>query len=222
VTTRNEDEILEAIWLAGERDEEPTREAILDSAHGETTDEDLDAAIADALVIESSVSLALTDAGETLAREIVRRHRLAERLLTDVLQVREGAVESSACDFEHFLSPEVTDSICTLLGHPTVCPHGCPIPAGPCCSLLPNEIGPLVRRLADIAPGERVKVVFITSDKEKRLERLGSLGVQPGSVVRLTQRRPSFIIEVDQTTLAIEREVAEGIFVKRWTPGNGR
>ena len=149
MTTTNEDEILEAIWLAGERDERPTRAAILERAHGETGDADLDTVVADALVVESGGSLALTDEGRTLAREIVRRHRLAERLLTDVLQVREGAVESSACDFEHFLTPEVTDSICTLLGHPTVCPHLRPIPAGTCCSLLPSEIGPLVRRLAE-------------------------------------------------------------------------
>jgi hypothetical protein len=65
---------------------------------------------------------------------VIRRHRLAERLFMDVLSIRdEGEIESSACKFEHILSPEVTDRICTLLGHPLACPHGSPIPQGDCC-----------------------------------------------------------------------------------------
>ncbi len=75
-----------------------------------------------------------TDAGEERARSIIRRHRLAERLFMDVLAIRDDAsVESNACTFEHVLSPEVTDRICTFLGHPTTCPHGSPIPPGECC-----------------------------------------------------------------------------------------
>lgn len=76
-----------------------------------------------------------TPAGEERARNIIRRHRLAERLFMDVLSIRdEEEIESSACKFEHILSPDVTDRICTLLGHPGACPHGSPIPTGPCCS----------------------------------------------------------------------------------------
>jgi len=76
-----------------------------------------------------------TPAGETRARNVIRRHRLAERLFMDVLSIRdEQEIESSACKFEHILSPDVTDRICTLLGHPAACPHGSPIPTGPCCA----------------------------------------------------------------------------------------
>jgi putative ABC transport system ATP-binding protein len=75
-----------------------------------------------------------TTAGETRARDVIRRHRLAERLFMDVLSIRdEDEIESSACKFEHILSPEVTDRMCTLLGHPDACPHGSPIPKGQCC-----------------------------------------------------------------------------------------
>ncbi len=75
-----------------------------------------------------------TDQGETRARSVIRRHRLAERLFMDVLFIRDdAAVESNACTFEHILSPEVTDRICTFLGHPKTCPHGSPIPSGDCC-----------------------------------------------------------------------------------------
>jgi Mn-dependent DtxR family transcriptional regulator len=65
---------------------------------------------------------------------VIRRHRLAERLFTDTLSLRDDAqIESNACTFEHILSPEVTEKICTFLGHPRQCPHGSPIPPGPCC-----------------------------------------------------------------------------------------
>jgi DtxR family Mn-dependent transcriptional regulator len=75
-----------------------------------------------------------TSKGEARARDVIRRHRLAERLFMDVLSIRDEAeIESSACKFEHILSPEVTDRMCALLGHPTACPHGSPIPKGPCC-----------------------------------------------------------------------------------------
>lgn len=76
----------------------------------------------------------LTPVGMDRARIVIRRHRLAERLFIDVLSIRdEHEVEESACKFEHILSPEVTDSMCALLGHPTECPHGSPIPPGECC-----------------------------------------------------------------------------------------
>ena len=76
-----------------------------------------------------------TPAGEERARNVIRRHRLAERLFMDVLSIRDEAeIESSACKFEHILSPDVTDRICTLLGHPLACPHGSPIPQGECCA----------------------------------------------------------------------------------------
>lgn len=75
-----------------------------------------------------------TAEGETRARSVIRRHRLAERMFVDVLSIRDAAaVESNACTFEHILSPEVTDRICTFLGHPRTCPHGSPIPRGECC-----------------------------------------------------------------------------------------
>ncbi len=75
-----------------------------------------------------------TQAGEARARDVIRRHRLAERLFRDVLGIHdEDEIEASACKFEHILSPEVTDRMCSLLGHPDACPHGSRIPRGPCC-----------------------------------------------------------------------------------------
>jgi energy-coupling factor transporter ATP-binding protein EcfA2 len=75
-----------------------------------------------------------TAKGQQRARDVIRRHRLAERLFMDVLSIHdEDEIEASACKFEHILSPEVTDRMCSLLGHPKACPHGSPIPRGECC-----------------------------------------------------------------------------------------
>ena len=76
----------------------------------------------------------LTKAGKALADSVVRRHRLAECLFRDTFEIRSNEqIESNACVLEHVLSAEVTESICKFLKHPTQCPHGRPIPRGPCC-----------------------------------------------------------------------------------------
>lgn len=83
---------------------------------------------------DGSVVVELTARGRQRAADIIRRHRLAERLFTDSLALdSELEIEQQACKFEHILSPEATDKICTFLGHPQTCPHGAPIPSGPCC-----------------------------------------------------------------------------------------
>jgi putative ABC transport system ATP-binding protein len=83
---------------------------------------------------DGSMIVDLTAKGRQRAADIIRRHRLAERLFTDSLAMdSETEIEQQACKFEHILSPEATDKICTFLGHPKTCPHGAPIPPGKCC-----------------------------------------------------------------------------------------
>jgi putative ABC transport system ATP-binding protein len=78
--------------------------------------------------------IVFTEKGRKRAEDVIRRHRLAERLFTETFHVHdEKEVAEQACKFEHILSPEATDSICSFLGHPRTCPHGSPIPAGECC-----------------------------------------------------------------------------------------
>jgi putative ABC transport system ATP-binding protein len=75
-----------------------------------------------------------TERGRQRAADIIRRHRLAERLFTETLHMQdEKEIEQQACKFEHILSPEATEKICSFLGHPKTCPHGSPIPPGACC-----------------------------------------------------------------------------------------
>jgi len=83
---------------------------------------------------DGSAIVQLTTHGRKRAADIIRRHRLAERLFTDSLAMdSESEIEQQACKFEHILSSEATDKICAFLGHPRTCPHGSPIPPGPCC-----------------------------------------------------------------------------------------
>jgi len=83
---------------------------------------------------DGSMIVELTSRGRQHAADIIRRHRLAERLFTDSLALdSETEIERQACKFEHILSPAATDKICSFLGHPRTCPHGAPIPPGPCC-----------------------------------------------------------------------------------------
>src|SRR5436189_1508002 len=89
---------------------------------------------------DGSMIVELTPRGRQRAADIIRRHRLAERLFTDSLALdSETEIEQQACKFEHILSPEATDKICAFLGHPRTCPHGAPIPPGQCCGLLKTD-----------------------------------------------------------------------------------
>ena len=103
-------------------------------------------------VSDGSAVVALTPRGRSRAGSIIRRHRLAERLFTDSLAMdSESEIEQQACKFEHILSPGATDKICTFLGHPKTCPHGAPIPPGPCCG------GRIVEEMAEIPDQAAVK-----------------------------------------------------------------
>ena len=156
----------------------------------------------------------LKDRGREIARTVIRNHRLAEMLLMEVFQVGDLEADSSACKFEHILTPEVTDRVCTFLGHPPTCPHGKAIPRGECCRLFGTHIEPLVKPLPQLEVGKSARVVYLTPSFQRRFERLGSFGLAPGGTVRLKQRFPSYVVEVDETTIALDREVGREIFVR--------
>lgn len=91
-----------------------------------------------AMPADGSLVIEFTARGRQRAADIIRRHRLAERLFTETLHMQdESEVEQQACKFEHILSPDATDRICSFLGHPRTCPHGSAIPPGPCCQREP-------------------------------------------------------------------------------------
>lgn len=157
----------------------------------------------------------LSPAGEEIARAVVRRHRLAEMLFSQVMALKDDVANSTACEVEHILSAEVTDSVCTFLGHPPHCPHGKPVPRGRCCEIFQREVSPLVSPLLDLRLGEQARIVFITPKALGSLDRIATLGVVPGASIRLRQKRPSVVLEVGQTTIALDRQIAADVYVRR-------
>src|SRR5258707_4124524 len=150
------DHLLEQIWICGEegkpaqpdllRVEGPARQLPLVGAEPATrllarmADSRLiefngnkNSSIADNPAIAASSEGHLTDAGSRRARDVVRRHRLAERLFTDTFAVEDAETHLQACRFEHIITPDLDQRICTFLGHPKTCPHGNPILPGVCC-----------------------------------------------------------------------------------------
>jgi len=207
-----EDELLEMMWTLRE-DGKLTKDQLLETCQVEGCEEILAALAKSAWISTEPAALTLLPKGEKRARELVRRHRLSLRLFYDLFSL-DGA-EAEACKFEHILSPEVTDSVCTLLGHPPHAPDGKPIPRGECCAMFKQEVKPLVAPLADLVPGETAKIVFITPGSHSRLDRLSAMGVVPGSQVKLHQKKPSYVIQLGETMIAVDKEITKEIFVKK-------
>lgn len=215
--TRRAEEILEHVWTEREAGRDAAAGILAASASEHAPDvraKDLaDLAVSGLLALHDD-RVALTAAGEARARDVVRRHRLTERLFRDVLDLGEGTMEAQACEFEHILSREATDSVCTLLGHPPTCPHGKPIPPGDCCGAFHRTVRPLVTGLQSFDLGATGRIVFIAPKFHDRMDRLAALGVIPGSTIRLHQRSPSYVIEIGETTIALDPEIAGEIYVK--------
>lgn len=214
-------EALEAIWSARELERENIA-SIQEVSKVMLTDE-LVASLRDAELAEvRGENLKLTPKGEDEARQVIRRHRLAERLLHDILNMEVEATEASACEFEHVLADEVTESICTLLGHPRECPHGSPIPEGRCCREAHEVVESLVVPITKLKPGEEGRVAYLSSTSQSRLHKLMAFGISPGMRVKIHQHYPTVVIECEHTQLAMEAEIAADIQVWRSEKGARR
>ncbi|MBN2185280.1 MAG: metal-dependent transcriptional regulator [Candidatus Krumholzibacteriota bacterium] len=211
------DEVLEAVWVIMERKMTADAGAIMErDRRGIVTEEMIDSLVDRGLLTKKGGNYGFTGDGRKKGEKIIRRHRLAERLLADVLDVREEEnLESNACRFEHFLTPEVTDHICILLGHPKTCPHGNPIPPGECCETAQSHVESAVIPLSQLRPGEKGRVLYMTMKDHSRLDRLTSLGLFPGRQIKVHQREPSFVVFLDETQLALDKRIVEDIYIVR-------
>jgi putative ABC transport system ATP-binding protein len=126
------DHALEQMWFLRERAEDLEAPAlrIPDVVRPEPTLEELSRR---GLVLWDGATLAFTEGGERRARDLVRRHRLAECMMARTLHLTDEQIEETACRMEHILDPGVTTAICNYLAHPRRCPHDKPIPLGECC-----------------------------------------------------------------------------------------
>ncbi len=206
------DECLEAIWTCRERGEE-TLDCVIKAVHQGCDRTYFDALAQKGMVRLDEKSIRFTPAGEQAAAEIIRSHRLAERLLVDVLGLAAESYEQVACSFEHEVVPEVTDSICTLLGHPRECPHGRSIPLGKCCKEQRREVTGALMALSEAPIGRELRVAYLRPSHHDRLHLLLSMGINPGVHLRLHQYTPVVIVQVGHSEFALDNDVAKDIYV---------
>ncbi|MFH1729482.1 MAG: metal-dependent transcriptional regulator [Pseudomonadota bacterium] len=161
-------------------------------------------------VEKDEAQVTLTEYGERQARQVIRAHRLAERLIRDVLGLE---YEKGADEFEHTMNIELLDGICTLLGHPRECPHGKPIPEGECCKIFAKQVTSSVISIKELEVGETAKVAYIQVKDDKQMHRLDGLQIRPGADIKLHQKYPTFVVECEGLSIAIDEEVASNIRV---------
>ena len=155
----------------------------------------------------------LTENGQKIASSILRRHRLAERLLTDFLNLDWSEVHDPACKLEHALSPEILKPLEKALGHPKRCPHGNPIPTM-CGGILEEETVTLTE--LDAKTGG--VIVKITEEKAETLKQLTELKLTPGERVKIEEKTVSggsLTVRVGNEICTIEHGVASIIYVKK-------
>lgn len=155
----------------------------------------------------------LTEAGIEAGKSVVRRHRLAERLLKDVLAVGPAHIEEDACRFEHVLQDEVDEKVCILLGHPTHCPHGKPIPKGRCCQRAKADLIKEVRPLCDAKPESEGAVAYLATKDNRQVHKLVAMGILPGANIKVIRQFPSYVFQVGYSQFAVDRPLAEVIYV---------
>ncbi|MBI5663521.1 MAG: FeoA domain-containing protein [Nitrospirae bacterium] len=157
------DEILELLWSLREKGSKSITDVVKGIADNDTSDM-IRKMEKSGYVNVTGSDIEFTDKGEARGRDLTRRHRLAERLFHDVLEV--GMEESV--------------------------------------------------QLKELEVGLKGRIVFIRPSESTRLERLATMGIVPGGIIRLKQKRPSFVLEIDETSLAVDSLIAEEIYVKEY------
>ena len=154
----------------------------------------------------------LSNAGEHIGRSLVRKHRIAEKVMADLFLADMDEMEELADQIEHIMSDEVEDNICRILGHPENCPHNNPIPEGNCCDVFDKENSVALINCENGFSGE---VSYIKTDDGKKLQKIMNLGLIPGSKIILIQKFPNYVFQLGNTQLAVDKELANEIFVKK-------
>ncbi len=156
-------------------------------------------------------SLVMTERGRSVAESVVRKHRLAERLLTDIIGLPWEKAHLEAGRWEHVISDEVEERLVEVLGHPKTCPHGNPIPGAGA-----SDEG--FTALSESRRGDRVRLERVTELVEFDLECLAYLashGFVPGTEATVTSRAPDGTLTLDlgYQTIALGPSLAQQLFV---------
>jgi len=165
------------------------------------------------VVHEPYKGVRLTEEGRRVALDVVRRHRLSERLLTDILKMPMSRVHKAACELEHSLGEDVIKPLEKALGHPKTCPHGNPIPTR-CGGIIEEESVPV----ASLSSGDVGVVLKITEEGEDLLKHLSAMGIVPEASIVVNEKVAfdgSINITVGGAKRSLSHEVASIIWVKK-------
>ncbi len=179
-----------------------------------TVSEMLDRLATDGYVERSGRTITLTEQGQGVAKTVLRKHRLAERLLVDVIGLPWHLVHDEAGRWEHVMSDEVMNRLVQILGDPATCPHGNPIPGSANLPGTPSQ----QMSLADMEPGVRVRFERLGEEVEldgTTLRYLDDAGFIPGAVATVTNRGPdgSLVLDTDGTTLVLGVDLCRRLYV---------
>ncbi len=168
--------------------------------------------------MDSRRQVTLTSQGQELAEGVLRRHRLTERFLVDMLGMGWHEVHEEACRLEHFISGAMEERVVATLGHPTTCPHGNPIPGA-----VPDAKGYLAAhnafRLTQADTGELVRILCISEvveDEQELISYLNDKGLKPDQTIRLdgySEAEASVLLNVGGHEVHIPERVANKIWV---------
>lgn len=203
------EEILETLWVHTEEAKQGPMDVGI--AKGEPAVDEL-CKLGYIKLVDGKIDL--TEKGRIGGEKVVRRHRLAERLFTDVLDIKKKLVHPISCQFEHLLHEGIEENICILLGHPKTCPHGRQIPQGECCKKSEDSINKVISSLVGLKVNQKAKVAYIHTRDRKKLEKIMAMGVLPGMAITLIQRFPSYVFQIGQSQFAIDKDIASNIYVR--------
>ena len=227
------EDILERLWIIGKENEEICTLKKLDLKENNAGLKELQS---HKLVNLKAGKLELTKTGLKEAAYAIRRHRLAERLLTDMIYASKDFLEEAACKFEHGLRRGIDENICVLLGHPRLCPHGRPIPKGKCCLEEIHQTPRIISKLSDVITGQEGDVAYLQTKDSKKIQRMISMGILPGTRIKMMQTFPTYVFQLGLSQVAVDKEIADEIYVrlinsrastvekknKIWIPGRHR
>jgi DtxR family Mn-dependent transcriptional regulator len=157
----------------------------------------------------------LTDKGRKIALDVIRRHRLSERLLTDFVRVDWDKVHDAACKLEHGIANDVIKKLEKALGHPKTCPHGNPIPTA-CGGIVEEKSEPL----STLRSKESGVVAKIKDETPEVLEYIAALGLLPGTSIEIVEKAPfdgPVTVKVGGANHALSLSMASIIWIKRKT-----
>jgi DtxR family Mn-dependent transcriptional regulator len=158
----------------------------------------------------------LTETGRRLAVAVARRHRIVERFLADFLGYGWSEADKLAPTFEHDLPQEVEDRLFEVLGRPTTCPHGFPIPGHG------SEAIPEMAQLYDMEPGQKAIVALSSSVSPAMVAFLGEMGLVPGAEVEVIDKQPfggPLVVQVAGTERTLGERAGRQVRVRMLTSG---